>query len=401
METTATKLGHLPSDRLKNGHGLSTSAAAAANTSISATCSASVGHVGQHSDELLNGNDDRSFHLGDENFDGLDIGSGDQVPLGEILDKLQAVDQSSVGVTDKGNLIRLHAVDGSDTTISATVNVATLDLTDPESIHQHLSQLNDTVLKVSVASEASPSSSYGVTAHVPSTSASAATVPESPSSSTSSSSYLAPPALPASPHPPITLPTSPCPLSLPPTSPGRRSASASPSGSKSTPQTCSICLKVFSNASALAKHRLTHSEERRYHCSICGKAFKRQDHLNGHLLTHRSTKPFACSAAGCAKSYCDARSLRRHKENHHNMRGKKEDARSPDAVATVAVQPPTTTITSIKHTGLTAEQFQVIERIMKETGGNNKEVLKKLTPQQTPVTAATMQTTIAISSTSR
>ena len=69
----------------------------------------------------------------------------------------------------------------------------------------------------------------------------------------------------------------------------------------------------------LAKHRLTHSEERRYHCNICGKAFKRQDHLNGHLLTHRSTKPFACHVDGCGKSYCDARSLRRHKENHHGQ----------------------------------------------------------------------------------
>ena len=61
------------------------------------------------------------------------------------------------------NLIRLHAsvcgdggeagvsVAGQDVhqTISATVNVATLDLSDPEAIHQHLSQLNDTVLRVS------------------------------------------------------------------------------------------------------------------------------------------------------------------------------------------------------------------------------------------------------------
>ena len=72
------------------------------------------------------------------------------------------------------------------------------------------------------------------------------------------------------------------------------------------------------SAAEEAKHRLTHSEERKYHCSICSKAFKRQDHLNGHLLTHRSTKPFACSAEGCGKSYCDARSLRRHRENHHS-----------------------------------------------------------------------------------
>lgn len=40
-----------------------------------------------------------------------------------------------------------------------------------------------------------------------------------------------------------------------------------------------VCAKVFGNASALAKHKLTHSDERKYVCTMCGKAFKRQDHL--------------------------------------------------------------------------------------------------------------------------
>lgn len=35
------------------------------------------------------------------------------------------------------------------------------------------------------------------------------------------------------------------------------------------------------------------------------------------MLTHRHKKPFECKADGCGKSYCDARSLRRHTENHH------------------------------------------------------------------------------------
>lgn len=43
--------------------------------------------------------------------------------------------------------------------------------------------------------------------------------------------------------------------------------------------TCQVCLKSFNNSSALAKHKLTHSDERRYVCSICTKTFKRQDHL--------------------------------------------------------------------------------------------------------------------------
>ncbi len=35
------------------------------------------------------------------------------------------------------------------------------------------------------------------------------------------------------------------------------------------------------------------------------------------MMTHRSKKPFECKFDGCDKSYCDARSLRRHLENHH------------------------------------------------------------------------------------
>ncbi|XP_055700115.1 uncharacterized protein LOC129799871 isoform X3 [Phlebotomus papatasi] len=84
------------------------------------------------------------------------------------------------------------------------------------------------------------------------------------------------------------------------------------------PQQCQVCSKVFGNASALAKHKLTHSDERKYVCGMCSKAFKRQDHLNGHMLTHRNKKPYECKAEGCGKSYCDARSLRRHTENHHS-----------------------------------------------------------------------------------
>ncbi|KAF7259829.1 hypothetical protein EG68_02067 [Paragonimus skrjabini miyazakii] len=78
---------------------------------------------------------------------------------------------------------------------------------------------------------------------------------------------------------------------------------------------CPFCDKAFSNSSAIAKHKLTHSDERKYVCSICHKAFKRQDHLNGHKYTHETKKPHACHF--CDKSYSDARSLRRHYENAH------------------------------------------------------------------------------------
>ncbi|XP_067941501.1 zinc finger protein 541-like [Watersipora subatra] len=97
---------------------------------------------------------------------------------------------------------------------------------------------------------------------------------------------------------------------------GRPSKNMSP---RSYGAQCPICAKTFNNSSALAKHKLTHSDERKYVCQLCSKAFKRQDHLNGHMMTHRTKKPFECSFEGCTKSYCDARSLRRHLENHHNV----------------------------------------------------------------------------------
>ena len=42
---------------------------------------------------------------------------------------------------------------------------------------------------------------------------------------------------------------------------------------------CPQCGKTFSSSSALAKHKLIHSDERKYICQICSKGFKRQDHL--------------------------------------------------------------------------------------------------------------------------
>lgn len=50
-------------------------------------------------------------------------------------------------------------------------------------------------------------------------------------------------------------------------------------GKSETANQCVQCWKTFASSSALAKHKLTHSDERRYICNICGKGFKRQDHL--------------------------------------------------------------------------------------------------------------------------
>ena len=72
-----------------------------------------------------------------------------------------------------------------------------------------------------------------------------------------------------------------------PSSPGHQSpfsvsSTSSPAGSdkgKNLNNTCNQCGKTFSSSSALVKHKLTHSDERRFVCTICSRGFKRQDHL--------------------------------------------------------------------------------------------------------------------------
>ena len=43
------------------------------------------------------------------------------------------------------------------------------------------------------------------------------------------------------------------------------------------------------------------------------------------MMTHRTQKPFACTVGECEKSYCDARSLRRHLENTHRISPEEQD----------------------------------------------------------------------------
>ncbi|XP_072755383.1 uncharacterized protein [Anoplolepis gracilipes] len=200
------------------------------------------------------------------------------------------------------------------------------------------------------------------------------------------------------------------------------------------PQQCQVCGKVFNNASALTKHKLTHSDERKYVCTMCGKAFKRQDHLNGHMLTHRNKKPYECKAEGCGKSYCDARSLRRHTENHHagskvnesvspsspttgphtpNTPGSNPSTPStPGATSTtnghghaalkqlLATEPAQTqqqksaTSPGANNDGLTKQQLELIQQIMQQTQQQQQQTTTQQQQQQrttTPSTAVATQ----------
>ena len=57
------------------------------------------------------------------------------------------------------------------------------------------------------------------------------------------------------------------------------------------------------------------------------------------MLTHRNKKPYECSADGCNKSYCDARSLRRHVENIHGQLGGGGGGGRVQTVSAVTVTP--------------------------------------------------------------
>ncbi|CAL1529428.1 unnamed protein product, partial [Lymnaea stagnalis] len=112
------------------------------------------------------------------------------------------------------------------------------------------------------------------------------------------------------------------------------------SPSKCGPSQCPACGKTFSNIGALAKHKLTHSDERKYVCNVCSKGFKRQDHLNGHLMTHLDKKPYECQLENCDKGYCDARSLRRHLEQHHHLDPQTIQTHVQASMAAAGISPP-------------------------------------------------------------
>ena len=245
--------------------------------------------------------------------------TADHVPLGEILERLQSDEPS-----DRNNLIRLHsASDNTASTISATLNVATLGLSSSNNSfnQQQFRDLNDVLFNIKTDCSPSPTSTSSSLMSSPSFSPSF--VPEITFLSNNNNNSVVNSAGDNLISP--TLKHSPLQIGSGQTTSFNSSLSpqGSSEGSKTSPQECNLCSKMFGNASALAKHRLTHSDERKYLCTVCHKAFKRQDHLNGHLLTHRNKKPFECSAQGCNKSYCDARSLRRHRENHHSNKEEK------------------------------------------------------------------------------
>lgn len=80
---------------------------------------------------------------------------------------------------------------------------------------------------------------------------------------------------------------------------------------------CEHCSKVFSRATHLKRHKLTH-EEGKIQCSICDKRFTRLDHLNLHVASnHNDSKPFQCDVPECKKGFIRQEHLKKHIEAKH------------------------------------------------------------------------------------
>ena len=56
------------------------------------------------------------------------------------------------------------------------------------------------------------------------------------------------------------------------------------------------------------------------------------------MVTHRDRKPYKCYFRDCDKSFCDMRSLRQHRENHHTVNGM-SDSRTHGAVSPCSDKP--------------------------------------------------------------
>ncbi|KAJ8665015.1 hypothetical protein QAD02_006677 [Eretmocerus hayati] len=78
---------------------------------------------------------------------------------------------------------------------------------------------------------------------------------------------------------------------------------------------CEFCGKMFSFASQLKKHLISHSSEKPHSCEICGKMFSRQKLLKAHMkVGHTNRELFSCEI--CDKSLRTESSLKAHMDLH-------------------------------------------------------------------------------------
>ena len=84
--------------------------------------------------------------------------------------------------------------------------------------------------------------------------------------------------------------------------------------------TCHVCLKSFSDVSALNKHKRYHMVAKKYKCHACNVGFKQKSHLANHLISHTKDKRFVCKL--CSTLFGRISDLRSHVKTAHDNEGK-------------------------------------------------------------------------------
>ena len=91
------------------------------------------------------------------------------------------------------------------------------------------------------------------------------------------------------------------------------------------------CSWTFPTQSKLARHKRTHSSEKKFKCHKCGKSFGRSDHLHLHLQSHEDgprdgntskkgeRKSYTCPVFKCSKVYVSKSAFRAHMRSVHDQ----------------------------------------------------------------------------------
>ena len=77
---------------------------------------------------------------------------------------------------------------------------------------------------------------------------------------------------------------------------------------------CPVCRKTFKHMSALKRHEVIHTGERKYQCHTCGYKSTLLGNLKTHMVTHTGEKNHGCKI--CGKRFSQSSALNRHYLSH-------------------------------------------------------------------------------------